>query len=391
MDITVSDQNITYNSITVKKITISSISIDPLKRIANFTVSYWNGTVFLGNESYTYKATYIQPIQPVLKSLSVPSTTSYTITINATIGSKQYYQPPFTSLFPYLTSGLQIYYNQKGDISLELSTDISTLTTASYAYGGKLNNRDMLSIFYTVGDVQYNVKIEQPVVQPKLCHGGITTLYTNSGNSSLSVTTDPINFNIPVPIGTNTLNVQSEPNTTVSNSAIQTNIYNGYEATPIYKSVSALPTLSIYYNPNNISDISASSSNPSNPYTLIARNVFFTSVTFKSTDTYQFSNLSYTALNTNGTSVIVTFQSKQLTITSQIEPAPIYCNPLNTSDIGFQDEPANYKNLISIMSSTPTPTPTTTSSQIYTLIQTFNTTKNKTVSMDSTKGTLSIP
>jgi hypothetical protein len=36
----------------------------------------------------------------------------------------------------------------------------------------------------------------------------------------------------------------------VSNFPIQTNIYNTYD-TPIYKSVSALPTLKIYYNLNN--------------------------------------------------------------------------------------------------------------------------------------------
>ena len=49
IDTSTADPSITYNSITVKKIKISSISIDPLKRIANFTVSYWNGTIFLGS------------------------------------------------------------------------------------------------------------------------------------------------------------------------------------------------------------------------------------------------------------------------------------------------------------------------------------------------------
>lgn len=85
MDITVNDSTLTYSTtgIIIKKITISSISIDPLKRIANFIVSYWNGTVLLGQETKTYNATYIQQItQPVLKSLSVPSMTSYTISIS---------------------------------------------------------------------------------------------------------------------------------------------------------------------------------------------------------------------------------------------------------------------------------------------------------------------
>ena len=66
MDIIVTDQNLKYllTDISIKKITISSISIDPLKRVANFTVSYWNGTLLLGQESKTYNATYTSPITP---------------------------------------------------------------------------------------------------------------------------------------------------------------------------------------------------------------------------------------------------------------------------------------------------------------------------------------
>jgi hypothetical protein len=426
MDITVNDSTLTYSTtgIIIKKITISSISIDPLKRIANFIVSYWNGTVLLGQETKTYNATYIQQItQPVLKSLSVPSMTSYTITINATIGGTSYTIPPFTSLFPYLTSGLTIYYSQIDPSMISLvSTTTSYISMAivdtrvipnKYTYTGGFgtfvsltnyaspsNNigagsipylsianasysfvdASNIRVFYTVNDVQYSVIITQPTPS-LLCRADITTLYKNSGNL-LSVTTDPINYNIPLQIGTNdTLNVKSEPNTTVSNPAIQTNMY---DTIPIYKSVTALPSLSIYYNPNNISDISATNTSS---YTQIAYKVFFTSVTFikDSPTTYQFTNLSYSTSNTSN-STNVTFQSKQLTITSsQFEPAQIYCNPLNTSDIGFQDNPANYNNLISIMSTTSTPTTT----QFSNLIQTFNTTKNKTVTFDS-KGTPSI-
>lgn len=427
MDITVNDSTLTYlaTGISIKKITISSISIDPLKRIANFTVSYWNGTVLLGNESYTYKATYtlLSAPQPLLKSLSVPSTTSYTITINATIGGTPYAPPlVFTSLFPYLTSGLTIYYSQIDPSNINLVSATTSYNSMAidtrampnkYTYTGSFgtfvsltnyaspsNNTGSgtipylsianasysffdtsnIRVFYTVNDVQYSVIITQPTPS-LLCRAGITTLYKNSGNL-LSVTTDPINFNSPLQIGTgDILDVKSEPNTTVSNPAIQTNMY---DTIPIYKSVSALPSLSIYYNPNNISDISATNTST---YTETAYKVFFTSVTFikDSPTTYQFNNLSYSTNNTSNAKN-VTFQSKQLTITSsQIEPAQIYCNPLNTSDIGFQDDPANYNNLISIMSTTPTPT----TIQFSNLIKTFNTTKNKTVTFDS-KGTPSI-
>jgi hypothetical protein len=427
MDIDTSNASpiIAYNNITVQKITISSISIDPLKRIANFIVSYWNGTVLLGNESYTYKATYIQPITPpVLKSLSVPSTTSYTITINATIGGTPYIPPlVFTSLFPYLTSGLTIYYSQIDPSMISLVSTTTSYNSMArdtrvipnkYTYTGSFGtfvsltnyaspfdntgsgsipylsianasysfvDASNIRVFYTVNDIQYSVIITQPTPS-LLCRAGITTLYKNSGNL-LSVTTDPINYNIPLQIGTNdTLNVKSEPNTSVFNPAIQTNMY---DTIPIYKSVTALPSLSIYYNPNNISDISATNTSP---YTETAYKVFFTSVTFikDSPTTYQFNNLSYSTNNTSNAKN-VTFQSKQLTVTSsQIETTHIYCNPLNTSDIGFQDDTTNYNNLISIMSTTSTPT----TIQFSNLIKTFNTTKNKTVTFDSTKGTLSI-
>ena len=426
MDITVNDTNLAYltTGISIKKITISSISIDPLKRIANFTVSYWNGTIFLGQESYTYKATYTSEISPTLKSISVSSTTSYTITINATIGHTPPYTPLyFTSPFPYLTSGLTIYYSQidPSIISFDLTSSTSytsvspkdnitnmytytgdfgtftlstnytgsgtipylSITNASYSFVDTSNvDTSNIRVFYTVNDIQYNVKIASNLP----CRAGITTLYKNSDNL-LSVTTDPTNFNIPLSIATtDTLTVKSEPNTSVSNSPIQTNIYNTYDTTPIYKSVSALPTLTIYYNQNNISDIS---STQTGNYTSSATAVSFTSVTFK-VDSYQFSNLSYTATNKNGISVIVTFQSKQLSITSlaAIDPAKIGCNPLNTSDIGFLDDETNYKNLISIILSTPKPTTANATTQITSLI---NTLKNKTVSIDSTKGTLSIP
>lgn len=423
MDITVNNANLTYlaTNIPIKKITISSISIDPLKRIANFTVSYCNDRVFLGQELYTYKATYIQSItqQPTLKSIYLNSTTSfYTITINATISGTPTPQLSFTSPFPYLTSGLTIYYSQidPSIISLESAstpytsveyTDITRnyiytgsfgtfKSTANYEYSSGIPylsienasysyvDTNNIRVFYTVNDTQYNVIKESTLT----CRAGITTLYTNSDNL-LSVTTDPINFNIPLQIGTNDiLTVQSEPNTTVSNSFAQTNIY---DIITINKSVSTLPTLSIYYNPNNISDISATQTE--NYSSFQPTTASFTSVTFNSFNNYQFSNLSYTATNKSGTSVIVTFQSKQLSITSsQIEPIQICCNPLNTSDIGFQDDTTKYDNLISIMmSSTSMPTSMPTlANRMSALINTFNTIRNKTVSIIYTKGTFSI-
>jgi hypothetical protein len=432
MDITVNDANLTYlaTNIPIKKITISSISIDPLKRIANFTVSYCNDRVFLGQELYTYKATYIQSItqQPTLKSIYLNSTTSfYTITINAKIGGIPTPQLSFTSPFPYLTSDLTIYYSQIDPSIISLDSTSNTSYTSmskdtrvipnKYTYTGDFGTFTLLTnyaspsdntgsgtipylsienasysyvdtnnirVFYTVNDTQYNVIKESTLT----CRAGITTLYTNSDNL-LSVTTDPINFNIPLQIGTNDiLTVQSEPNTTVSNYPIQTNIY---DIITINKSVSALPTLSIYYNPDNISDISATQTE--NYSSFLPTTASFTSVTFNSFNNYQFSNLSYTATNKSGTSVIVTFQSKQLSITSsQIEPIQICCNPLNTSDIGFQDDTTKYDNLISIMmSSTSMPTSMPTlANRMSALINTFNTIRNKTVSIIYTKGTFSI-
>jgi hypothetical protein len=419
MDITVNPtDNIKWNNnILINKLSISLISIDPLKRIANFTVSYWNDTLFLGQESYTYKATYIEQIpdpQPLLKSISMFSTTSYTITINATIGGIQYtqYTPfTFTSPFPYLTS-LTIYYSQfdPSIISLTQSNDsydsvtptrtngvnsytylssVNGTFTSFNNYGSSPGNAPYLSIdasyaaadsdnakinvFYTVNNIKYIVKINQPT--PSLpCHGGIKTLYTNYNKSLLSVTTDS-NYNIPLTIGSSdTLNVQSVPNVSYST---QTNTYIGY-TNSIYTPVS---NIIIYYNPNKISDISLSSVG-----SYIQTTANFTSVHLQDNTTpptYTFSNLSYSVGDKSITILNIT-----LPVPSQTSLSPlIYRNPLNKQDIGFQDGSANYDNLISLISSTVNDKLTV----LYNLIKTFQTTKTITsVTQNNLTGVLSI-
>jgi hypothetical protein len=383
MDILVTNSgNIKYNTINIliNKISISSISINPLKRIANFTVSYWNDTVFLGQESYTYNSTYTQLllVQPKLKVISVSFTKSYTITINANITinsiAKRYTNKQITSPYSYLTSNngsnLTIYYSSTDAsiISLDSSSGYNSLTRVSYAYGGNDNGNDKLSVFYTVNDVQYNVNINQP--SPSLlCHAGITTLYANSDYSDISLTTNSI-YAIPLQIGgSNTLTVQSVPSTSLNAPNTQTNIYEGYDTRPFYKSVSALPTLTIYYNPAKISDISTTNTNP---YTGNATGVTFTSATLITESplfTYQFSNLSYTAINSIGTSVIVTFQNKQLKTNSSLDSDQLFCNPLDISDIAFRDldNEANYGKLTKILNASLSKT------DIVSLINTFKT------------------
>jgi hypothetical protein len=365
MNISVANHgDIKYADIIINKISISSISIDPLKRIANFTVSYWNGPVLLEQESYTYKSTYTKSIiqQPRLKSISVSFITSYTITIDASIntpsGRRSYPNKQITSPYPYLTyltnnnlsplspnnGNLTIYYNKNDPsiISIDSFLNSESLTHVSYAYGGN----DKLSVFYTVNDVQYNVNINQPSTH-LFCHAGITTLYTNSDYSDISLTTNSI-YAIPFQIGgSNTLTVQSVPSTRLNVPNTQTNIYEGYDIRPFYKSVLALPTLKIYYNPDNISDISTTNTTP---YIRTATGVTFTSATLITESlllfTYQFSNLSYTANNSSTTNptVIVTFQNKQLTTNSPLDSAQLFCNPLDTSDIGFQDDNSDVSN-----------------------------------------------
>lgn len=373
MNISVKEaDNIKYNNILIDKLSISSISIDPLKRVANFTVSYWNGTVFLGNESYTYKATYITPLtqQLILKSISVPYTISYTITINAKIGTQEYNLSIPSSPFPYLTNNLTIYYSQTDASIISLTQDSQkpNITTASYSCGNLSNT---INVFYTVGGVKYNVTILNSLNLP--CTAGITTLYKKSNNSDISLTADST-FTIPLQI--ETLNVKSVPNPMkpVSN---QTNIYTRYETTPIYKTIEILPTLQIYYNQGNISDIYATTTT-----NYIGVSASFTSVTFITGITYEFTNLSYIT-NTN---ITVTFQSKQLSVTDSSVfdsiSTSIYYNPLNISDIGIKDDidKGKYIKLINMLTST------TSTADINALTSLFKTL----IPQIQTPGTLSI-
>lgn len=370
MDITVNDSTLTYptTGIIIKKITISSISIDPLKRIANFTVSYWNGTVLLGQETKTYNATYtmLMTTQPTLKSISMSVITTYntTITLNTT---------PYTidtTLFPYFTSGLTIYYKKidPSIISLEVPADLSNYQKIDNAMFTQSANNGKIDIFYTINSIQYNITEVTSSSKPT---AGITTIYYNSDRSKISLTMDSTFYDKLSQA--DTISVRSVQ----QNLLQQTQTYSYVNIpTPIYKpslspNLPTLPSLTIYYNPATISDISLTNTgvyNQQKPAT------FFSVVQdTQDTNKYIFSNINYTVDNKN-----ITLSNKTLTgpLNSTNLPS-LYCNPLNTSDISLtQSATEDYKNLLTFLND---PVNTASISPLIKKLYTSFSTKNVTI------------
>lgn len=368
MDIDTSNASpiITYNNITVKKITISSISIDPLKRIANFTVSYWNGTVLLGQESKTYNATYTLPTNPTLNSISMPVITTYNTTITLTLtGGQPILYTIDTTLFPYFTSGLTIYYNPTDPsmISLVPTQNYIQFDNAMYTSDNRSTGID---IFYTINTIQYNITGVTSSSKP---NAGITTIYYNSNKSKISLTMDSTFIDKYQLSQTDTISVRSVQQNLLQQT--QTYSYVGI-STPIYKPSSSLPSLTIYYNPATISDISLTSSGV---YTQTTTATFFSVVQDVDTSKYIFSNINYKVSDRN-----VTLSNKTLTgpLNSTNLPglSQLYCNPLNQSDISpTQSTSDDYNKLLTFLQTNPT------SDTISPLIKTLNTslTKNATI------------
>jgi hypothetical protein len=365
MDITVNDPNLTYltTGISIKKITISSISIDPLKRIANFTVSYWNGSVLLGQETKTYNATYTMAMttQPTLKSISMPVITTYNTTI--TLNNIAYTID--TTLFPYFTSGLTIYYKTTDPsiISLEPIAGHTQFDNAMFTSGDRPSSID---IFYTIGSIQYNITgILSPSSKPT---AGITTIYYNSDRTKISLTMDSIFNDKYQLIQSDTILVRS-----VKQNLPQTQTYSYVNiSTPIYKSSDLLPSLNIYYNPDNISDISLKRVGVYTTGPITAR--FFSVV--KDSTNYIFSNINYAVGNKNIT--LSKTINVQLDSTNLPDLSSLYCNPLNQSDISITpSNPDDYTKLLTFLNA-----PATLGS-ISPLIKILNTSfSTKTVTID---------
>jgi hypothetical protein len=366
MDITVNDSTLTYlaTGISIKKITISSISIDPLKRIANFTVSYWNGTVLLGQETKTYNATYtmLMTTQPTLKSISMPVITTYNTTI--TLNSTQYTID--TTVFPYFTSGLTIYYNPTDPSMISLiptqnyiQFDNAMYTSAEIHYPGRID------IFYTIENIQYKIIA---LVSSSKSTAGITTIYYNSGRTKISLTMDSTFYDKYQLSQTDTISVRSVQ----QNLLQQTQTYSYVNIpTPIYKQSSTLPSLTIYYNPDKISDISLT-----NLSGYIQTTATFFSVV-QDTNKYIFSNINYTVGSRN-----VTLSNKTLTGLDSTNLPPLYCNPLNQYDISLtQSTPDDYNKLLTFLND---PLNIVSISPLIKILNTSFSTKNVTNNINNT-------
>ena len=371
IDTSTADPSIIYNSITVKKITISSISIDPLKRIANFTVSYWNGTVLLGQETKTYNATYtmLMTTQPTLKSISMPVITTYNTTI--TLNGTQYTID--TTVFPYFTSGLTIYYNPTDPsmISLELiqGQGYTQFDNAMYTQGAN----DTIDIFYTINTIRYNITGVTSSSKPT---AGITTIYRNSAKNKISLTMDSTFYDKYQLSQSDTISVRSVQ----QNLLQQTQTYSYVNIpTPIYKQSSTLPSLTIYYNPATISEISLTNAGV---YTQQKTATFFSVVQdTQDTSKYIFSNINYTVANKN-----ITLSNKTLTGPLDSTNLPsLYCNPLNTSDISLTQSTSlgEYNNLLMFLND-PVNTNTASISPLIKKLYTSFSNKNVTINNNNT-------
>lgn len=369
MDITVNDSTLTYSTtgIIIKKITISSISIDPLKRIANFTVSYWNGTVLLGQETKTYNATYTMLMtQPTLKSISMPVITTYNTTI--TLNGTQYTID--TTVFPYFTSGLTIYYNQTDPsmISLTPTQNYIQFDNAMYT-SAEIRSPGRIDIFYTIDSIQYNIT---GVLSSSKPTAGITTIYYNSGRTKISLTMDSTFYEKSQLSQADTISVRSVQ----QNLLQQTQTYSYVNIpTPIYKPSSTLPSLTIYYNPATISDISLTNVGV---YTQQKTATFFSVVQDKQdTSKYIFSNINYTVANIN-----ITLSNKTLTGLDSTNLPPLYCNPLNQSDISLtQSTPDDYNKLLTFLND---PLNIVSISPLIKILNTSFSTKNVTNNINNT-------
>jgi hypothetical protein len=301
--------------------------------------------------------------QPTLKSISMPVITTYntTITLNGTSYTID------TTLFPYFTSGLTIYYKTTDHsiISLEPTAGYTQFNNAMFTSGDRPSAID---IFYTIDSIQYNITgIVSSSSKPT---AGITTIYYNSDRTKISLTMDSIFNDKYQLIQNDTILVRSVKQNLLQKT--QTYSYVNI-STPIYKSSDLLPSLNIYYNPDNISDISLTRGGVYTDGPIIAR--FFSVV--KDTPNYIFSNINYTVGNKN-----ITLSNK--TLTGQLNSAnlpdlsSLSCNPINQSDISITpSNPDDYTKLLTFLNAPATQT------TISPLIQILNTSfVNKTVTID---------
>ena len=364
------------NSLPITKISISTFQIDPLKKNASFTLSFWtsnvpdDNSIFLGQKVYNYNSTYTVPIKnPSIFSVTSYPTQLYTITIRDKNNNNNNICK-FQSQFPYYdtNSPLSVYYDPNTPWQFTGPTgqgprELSFSKIDKYTTSSDINNID---VWYTTPNgIQYlRTNVAQTGLIPK---GTIKFIYSTDPQSITggSVTTDPLHpyqFNMP-----SEYYVRSELQTnSQSSSTIKLNKYTNAIKTSNIPLIGPSGLQGNFVNGVNFYLITGPTGTTGTyssakflDYTLYTgytglqhgdenkNTVYYTGYT--GTTGYKIDNLQYIP-NIQNTTVIIPY-----VIVSDISDPTLqyYSNPLNSVDIGIMDPSSHmYNNILLMLQST---------------------------------------
>ena len=353
---TISESLTVTGNLPVTKISISSIQIDPLKRIASFTISFWasntpnDNSIFLGQKVYSCNCTYTVPIiNPNVFSITSYQTSPqfYTITIKDKTNTNVC---TFTSMFPYYdtNSDLYVFYDQNTPWQFIGPTGSYTDNNLSKTIVDKYTSSDSdinsIDVWYTTSNgIQYlRTNVANTQLKPK---GTIKFLYSTdpnnlTGPSGPSVTTDsiyPYQFNMP-----DDYYVRSELQTNSHSSYITTIVLNGYTNSIQTLNIPVIGPTGLQGNFNNFyNQLITGPTGTTGTYSTAQ----FLDYTL-GTSGYKLTNLQYTPDIPNTTVIIPSVIVSDI---SQKTPLQYCSNPLNSTDIGIMD-PSSYSIYNAILS-----------------------------------------
>jgi hypothetical protein len=368
---TISESSTATGNLPVTKISISSIQIDPLKRIASFTISFWasnktnDNSIFLGQKSYSCNCTYTVPINATVFNVTTQQNGPqlYTISIK---DDKNGIVCTFTSLFPYYdtNSDLYVYYDPNTPWQFtgptgNGPTGMSFSKVDKYTSSANISNID---VWYTTPNgIQYlRTNVAGTNLKPK---GSIKFLYSTdpnnlTGPSGPSVTTDsnyPYQFDIP-----DNYYVHSELQS--SQSSYTTIKLNGYTNTIQKSNISVIGPSGLGGKFNNFNQLITGPTGTTGTYSSaqFLNYTLYTSVQngssgltgyYTGATGYKLANLHYTP-NIKDTTVII--PSVIVSDISDPTPPQYYSNPLNSNDIGIMDTTSYnvYNAILSMLQST---------------------------------------
>lgn len=353
------------SGLSISKISISSIQIDPIKRIATFTIIFWasNGDTFisLGQKTYTCNSTYTLPVTTTI--FDVSSTPSiYQLYIITVSDSNNKILFTFNSQFPYYStnSNLFIYYRTNAPHNFTGPTG-SGYTIPGYfptlldKYTASTNAKS-IDLWYTVNNIQYLKKnVKNTNLQSS---GNITAFYSTSaqGLTGGLPTTDPMHpYAFPMTTVYNVrTQLQSQSSYTISRQ-IDGQLNN------IQMSSTTLPCIGVtglnyymndpkFYNQQMIGPTGGTGTYTSGNflyYTLYTGYTGYeyiggTGITgyyytgYSGTTGYQINNLQYTMQDLPDTTIFIS----SVIVTDISDPTTTIqygSNPLNSTDVGIID------------------------------------------------------